>query len=100
LRFYGAHPDGDWLKDVEGRVFRAHVAALPRLRAEEELASIQRGHAFTDRPLEGRARSGYIGELERHARGERHARKRMDKSSLGVLASMGIKVRRVGAEEG
>ncbi len=70
---------------------------LPRLRAEEELAAIQRGHAFTDRPLEGRARSGYIEELKRlGTAGGKAVRRKLGKGDLQALMGMGVAVRREG----
>lgn len=76
---------------------KCYVAMLPRLRAEEELAAIQRGHAFIDRPLEGRARTTYVTQLQRVASGARQARRRMERADIGVLTGMGIPVRLTGA---
>jgi hypothetical protein len=81
---------------VEVRLFRCYVQMLPRLRAEEELAEIQHGHAFVERPMQQQARGQYIASLEQQRSGERQSRKRLDKSSLGVLAGMGIPVKRQG----
>ena len=101
MHFYGPapHPSGNWLK-LELRLFRAHVAMLPRLRAEEQLAGIQRGHAFVERPMAGRARSSYVAELERSASGGQRTKRPLSKGDLGVLANMGIAVRRVGTAVG
>ena len=88
---------GDWLK-VELRLFRAYVSMLPRLRAEEELAAIQVGHAFTERPLEGPARKSYVGDLKRLATaGRKVARKKLGKGDMAALEGMGIAVKRQGA---
>lgn len=93
--FYGpADPAfGAWQR-VPGYLLKCYVAMLPRLRAEEELAAIQRGHAFTDRPLEGRDRTSYVTQLQRTASGSR--RPKMSKADIGVLTSMGVPVRMVG----
>jgi hypothetical protein len=94
-RFYPQcpHPSGNWLK-VELRLFRAYVAALPKLRAEETLAAIQVGHAYVERPMQQHARGQYVKGLEKAQSGE--GPRRLDKGDLGRIASM-LPVRKVGA---
>ena len=70
---------------------------LPRLRAEGELSSIQQGHAFIERPLEGKDRTAYVTQLQRLASGVKQAGRPMGKGDLVTIQSMGIPVRRVGA---
>ena len=67
---------------------------LPRLRAEDTLAQIQVGHAFTERPMQQNARGQYIAALEKAQSGE--GPRRLDKSDLSRIQSM-LPVRRVGA---
>lgn len=78
-------------------MLRCYTAMLPRLRAEEELAAIQRGHAFTERPLEAQDRKSYVDQLQRLANPSKRAKRRMTRADLGTLSAMGIPVKRVGA---
>jgi hypothetical protein len=79
---------------VELRLFRAYVAALPKLRAEETLAAIQIGHAYVERPMQQNARGQYFASLEKAQSGE--GPHRLNKGDLSRIQSM-IPVRRVGA---
>ena len=81
---------------VELRLFRVYVRMLPRLRAEETMAALNTGHAYTERPMPQRARGEYVAALEKQVSGERRGR-RLGKGDLQALAHMGVTVRREGA---
>ena len=66
---------------------------LPRLRAEDTLAQIQVGHAYTERPMQQNARGQYIASLEQAQSGE--GPRRLNKSDLSRIQSM-LPVRVVG----
>ena len=74
-------------------MFRAYVAALPKLKAEETLAAVQVGHAFTERPMQQNARGTYISSLEKAQSGE--GPRRLNRGDLSRIQSM-IPVRKVG----
>jgi hypothetical protein len=86
--FYGpADPEyGSWPK-VPQWLLRCYWEMLPRLEARRELAAIQQGHAFVERPLEARDHREYIRELRKRARIERP-----QPITVDHLAAFGIEV--------
>lgn len=72
---------------------------LPRLRAAEEIADMQIGHAFTERPMSQHARGQYVGQLEQQRSGEGPQRRRLNSGDLAAIAGMGVVVRRQGQED-
>ena len=71
-------------------LLRCYWEMLPRLEARRELAAIQQGHAFTERPLEVKDQRAYIRELK-----ERAALPRVEAPlTLSQLGSFGIEIER------
>lgn len=73
-------------------LLQCYMAGLPKLEAQEEIAAIQRGHAFTDRPMEDRDRARHMRELRKRA-GYDHGQSGV---SLESLAAFGITVVKAG----
>lgn len=81
-------------------MFRAYVAMLPRLRAEDQLEAIQAGRSFVERPMQQRARGDYIAHLERQRSGGRGGPRKLGKADLATIRHMGIPIKRQGGEAG
>jgi hypothetical protein len=71
---------------------------LPRLRAEEELAEIQHGHAYVERPMQQRARGQYIASLEGQRTGGSKGPRKLGPGDVARIQHMGIPVKRQGKE--